>query len=285
LYGEWHKGMKDVDCIAFLQWALPRMRLEWTGYRKVRRLVCKRIDRRCRALGLGDIAAYRLRLEATPAEWDALHALCSIPISRFYRDRAVFDSLKAVVLPQLAAAAAARGQRSLECWSAGCASGEEPYTLSIVWHLALTRYAAELELHVLATDIDAHLLERAAAACYGASALKDLPESWRAAAFERQGAQYCVREPFRAPVSFVRQDLCATLPERNFDLILCRNLTFTYFDRSVQENMAQQFAERLHPGGVLVIGVHEKLPPQAAELVPWPGFRAVFRKPPPSEQD
>ncbi len=276
--------MKDADCVALLRWALPHLSLEWAGYRRVRRLVCKRIDRRCRALGVRDIEAYRLRLETTPAEWDELRALCSIPISRFYRDRAVFDSLEAVVLPALAAAAVGRGQPSLECWSAGCASGEEPYTLSIVWKLALTRYAAGLELHVLATDVAADLLERAAAACYGASALKELPQNWRAAAFERRDAQYCLRGRFRTPVSLVHQDLCATMPERTFDLILCRNLAFTYFDGSTQEDIAWQFAERLNPGGVLVIGIHEKLPPHVTALAPWPGLRATFRKPGASEQ-
>lgn len=270
--------MKDADCIAFLQWALPHMRLEWAGYRRVRRLVCKRIARRYKALGVGDVEAYRLRLETTPAEWDPLRALCAIPISRFYRDRTVFDALEAVVLPALAAAALERGQRSLECWSVGCASGEEPYTLSIAWHLALARCAAGLELHVLASDVDSNLLARAAAACYGGGALKDLPESWRVAAFERRGALYCLREQFRAPVSFVRQDLLATIPERSFDLILCRNLAFTYFDRSAQESIARQFAERLSAGGVLIIGLHEKLPPLATEFAPWPGLRAIFRR-------
>ncbi len=270
--------MKDADCIAFLQWTLPHLSLEWAGYRRVRRLVCKRIDRRCRTLGVGDMEAYRRRLETTPAEWDELRALCAIPISRFYRDRGVFDSLAEVVLPALAAGAGEHGRHSLECWSAGCASGEEPYTLSIVWQLAVTRYAPGLDLRVLATDLDAGLLVRAAAACYGASALKELPDSWRAMAFETRDAEYCLREPFRAPVSFVRQDLCATMPERAFDLVLCRNLAFTYFDRSLQENIARQFARRLNPGGALVIGIHEQLPPQVMELVPWPGLRATFRK-------
>jgi len=269
--------MKDADCIAFLQWALPHMGLEWAGYRRVRRLVCKRIDRRCRQLGLRDTRAYRLWLETMPAEWDELRALCSIPISRFYRDRAVFDSLARVVLPALAEAAEERGQRSLECWSAGCASGEEPYTLSMVWQLGLARYAATLNLRVLATDIDQSLLERAGVACYGASALKELPESWRESAFERRAAQYCLRERFRAPVSFAREDLSARMPEQAFDLILCRNLAFTYFDSSVQQDVAHRIAQRLRRGGALVIGIHEQLPPQVSGLAAWPGVRATYR--------
>lgn len=62
-------AVKDLECIAFLQWALPRLQLGWPGYRKVRRQVCKRVDRRVQALGSGSVDAYRARLETDPAEW------------------------------------------------------------------------------------------------------------------------------------------------------------------------------------------------------------------------
>ena len=270
--------MKDADCISFLRWALPRMQLEWPGFRKVRKLVCKRVDRRYRALGLGDIAAYSRRLEETPAEWNELRALCSIPISRFYRDRAVFQSLEHAVLPVLAAAAAERSEHALECWSAGCASGEEPYTLSMLWQLKLAARYTDVELRVLATDVDPILLARAASACYRASALKELPQAWRAAAFEKRGEEFCIRNHFREGVRFVQHDLCAGMPDQCFDLILCRNVAFTYFGRALQQQVARQLADRLRVGGGLVVGMHESLPYGATDLVPWPGVRAVFRK-------
>lgn len=91
--------MRDADCVAFLQWALPHLRLRWPGFRKVRKQVCKRIDRRCRELGLADIAAYRDYLASQPGEWPTLASMCRVSISRFYRDRAVFDQLAQVVLP------------------------------------------------------------------------------------------------------------------------------------------------------------------------------------------
>jgi chemotaxis protein methyltransferase CheR len=268
--------MKDTDCVAFLRWALPRMGLKWAAFRKVRKLVCKRIDRRCASLGVGDVASYRQRIEATPAEWDQLRTLCSIPVSRFYRDRAAFTFLDQTALPALAHAAAARGQRSLECWSAGCASGEEAYTLSIMWRLSRGPQATTLKMHILATDIDKVLLERAATACYHASSLRELPQSWRNEAFEIRTAQYCLREWFRTPVTFVRQDLCTTMPSGPFDLILCRNDAFTYFESSVQQLIARRLAARLNPGGILMIGLHEELPAGITDLVPWPGVRAVF---------
>jgi len=271
--------MNDADCVAFLQWALPRMRLAWPGFRNVRRTVCRRVDRRHRSLGLVDVAAYRAHLEASPSEWEELRMLCSIPISRFYRDRRVFESLEHLVLPELATAAIQRGDPTLECWSAGCASGEEPYTLSILWRLRLSdRYSSRLQFRVLATDIDPVLLDRAVAACYRASALKELPVSWRAQAFDQHAGEYCVRAPFRAAVRIAHQDICATMPDQQFDLILCRNVVFTYFAPELQHELARRLIDRLHPGGALVLGLHESLPPGIPGVVPWPGARATVRR-------
>jgi chemotaxis protein methyltransferase CheR len=271
------RAMNDRECIEFLQWALPHMRLRWSGYRKVRRLVCKRIDRRCRVLGMEDVGAYRRHLQAGGSEWEELRALCSVPISRFFRDREVFASLENAVLPALAAAAMARADRTLACWSAGCASGEEPYSLAILWWLRFARRYPALSFRVLATDCDPIMLERAALGCYGWSSLKEVPEAWRAQAFEQRDGTYCVREPARSAVEFARQDLTRAVPDRRFDLILCRNIVLTYFDPQLQREVMQRIAGALHPGGALVVGVHETLPEGIGDLVPWPGARAVYR--------
>jgi chemotaxis protein methyltransferase CheR len=259
----------------FLQWALPQLGLSWPGFRKVRRQVCKRIAARIRALGLADPAAYRTRLEADLAEWRALGALCTVSISRFYRDREVFDCLGASVLPALAGAALARGAERLECWSAGCASGEEPYTLAIQWRLSAS--VPGVSLRILGTDVDARLLERARAACYPPSSLEALPPAWRGQAFETRGRQFCLRDEYKQAVQLERQDLAVEVPWREFDLILCRNLAFTYFDAERAQLALGRLASRLRPGGALVIGIHERLPQPAAGFEPWPGCRAIFR--------
>lgn len=267
--------MKDADCVAFLQWALPRLGLSWAGFRKVRRQVCRRVAARMESLGL-DAAAYRARLDADRAEWQALGALCTVSISRFYRDREVFDCLGAAVLPALARAALERRTGRLECWSAGCASGEEPYTLAIQWRLSAR--VAGIFLRILGTDLDARLLERARAACYPASSLKDLPPAWRWEAFEARGRQFCLREQYKQGVAFERQDLAAELPERQFDLVLCRNLAFTYFDAEHARLALGRIASRLRPGGALVVGIHEELPQAAGGFEAWPGCRAIFHR-------
>jgi len=154
--------VESLGCIAFLQWALPRLSLSWRGFRKVRSQVCKRIRRRMQSLGLEDFAAYRDHLERHPQEGAMLDCFCRITISRFYRDRNVFGVLRECVLPRLAQRAE-QERRDVTCWSAGCASGEEVYTLRIVWDLSLADAHRGVALALLGTDVDETMLARASA--------------------------------------------------------------------------------------------------------------------------
>jgi chemotaxis protein methyltransferase CheR len=260
--------MSDPECVAFLQWALPRLRLRWPGYRRVRRQICRRIVRRMRHLGLREPAAYRARLESNVEEWPVLDALCPVTISRFYRDRGVFECLGRELLPGLAELALERGQRALHIWSAGCASGEEPYTVAVLFRLDVEPRFPDLGLELVATDVDERVLARARRGCYTAGSLKDLPATWVDAAFRREGRLRCVREEMRAGIEFRREDLRHSMPEGPFHLILCRNLAFTYFDEALQRDVAEGIAARLVPGGLLVLGNREALPAGIAGFVP-----------------
>jgi chemotaxis protein methyltransferase CheR len=249
--------MSDAECVDFLQWALPRLRLRWAGFRKVRRQVCRRISRRLAELRLADAAGYRAFLERHPEEWALLDGFCRVTISRFWRDRAVFDALRADVLPALGP--------TVSAWSAGCASGEEPYSL------VLAAADGGVAITVLATDVDAALLERARAARYPDSSLRDLPATLRERAFD----DGCLRPEYRAPVEFVRHDVRAGAPDGPFDVVLCRNVVFTYFCEESQREVGRRLVASLRPRGALVVGAHEA-PPDAG-LVPWPGASGVWR--------
>ena len=269
--------MTDADCVAFLQWALPQLDLRWSGFRKVRRQVCKRITRRLHALGLSELDAYRRRLAQDSNEWAVLDSFCRIPISRFWRDRAVFDHLASVVLPRLAAEAAARGQTPLRAWSAGCASGEEPYSLAIAFALgAAAQTGAQIE--IVATDSDETLLARARHASYGPGSLKDLPDALRAAAFDKEGALYRIRPAFRANIAFRLEDIRKCMPGGPFDLLLCRNLVFTYFDAPLQREFLGKFAAHIRAGGIFVIGSHERLPADAGGFVLESGPPGIYTR-------
>ena len=266
------------ESVELLQWALPRLSLAWPGFRRVRRQVCRRIGRRVEDLKLPDWEAYRLYLETHPEEWTLLDSFCRIPISRFFRDRAVFDRLGTEVLPALAQAAMARGDRRLRCWSAGCASGEEPYSLMILWKLELARRFPDLSLAVVATDIDEKLLDRARAAQYRASSLRELPSEWIDSAFARSGSVFELRPEFRQGIEFRCEDIREKTPAGPFDLILCRNLAFTYFDLPLQRLTVERILRELRPGGALVVGLRERLPEGTAGVAAWDPRLKIYRK-------
>ena len=225
--------------MAFLQWALPRLGRRWAGYRKVRRQVCRRARQRAAELGLDGFDAYREHLEARPDEWAVLDGLMNVTISRFNRDRGVFAFLRDEVL-----------QPGMRVWSGGCASGEEPYTLALLCD----------GLDILATDVDPVMLRRAQAARYPASALRELPDELLAAFTDG------VLDRRYRHVRFALHDVRDDPPPGLFDLVLCRNLVFTYFDEATQRAILRRLAG---VATALVIGVHEQLPAGQTEFGPW----------------
>jgi chemotaxis protein methyltransferase CheR len=270
--------MEASSCVHFLQWALPQLQMRWPGFRKVRKQVCKRIDRRLKSLELSDIASYRTFLETHPSEWTVLDGFCRITISRFYRDRMVFERLRHVVLPNLAAAVLERGEDRLRCWSIGSASGEEAYTLNLIFYLELSARFPALNFHVVATDADEYLLERARTACYQSGSLRDLPSEWRESAFTKAGELYCLKDPFKTGIDFRQQDIRTTQPDESFHLILCRNLVFTYYEEELQQQILTRIISRLKSNGGFVIGKKEQLPGNSPNLIPWERKLGIYRK-------
>lgn len=269
--------MSDADCTAFLQWALPRLNLRWPGFRKVRRQVCKRLKRRMSDLQLTDFAAYRTRLEADPSEWQILDQACHITISRFFRDRGVFEAVRKCVLADIAARAK-RERREARAWSAGCASGEEAYTVKILWDLEVARSCPGVSLSITATDVDKTMLARARKGCFEPSSLRELPPHLVRQAFDRVGRALCVRQQHREGIDFLFQHLQLEAPNLLFDLIFCRYVSFTYFAVPLQYQVLGRIVERLLPNGYLVIGTHERLPGDATPPSPLTGGPQIFQK-------
>jgi chemotaxis protein methyltransferase CheR len=268
--------MADVECVAFLQEALPRLGLRLQGFRKVHGQVCKRLRRRMKELGIEGFAAYRKRLDTHPEEWAVLDGLTHITISRFFRDKSIFEVLERRVLPDIAARAEAE-KRQARFWSAGCAPGEEPYTLKILWDLAVAPAFPGVECSTVATDVDETVLKRARDGCYSKGSLRELPEALLRQGFEQADSLFCVRPQHREGVSFLIHDLRSEAPEGFFDLILCRNVAFTYFGPPLQIEALDRILGRLVEPGYLVVGAREKLPRKMSFLMPLPGVPEIFR--------
>lgn len=269
--------MRDGELVIFLRWALPRLRLRWEGFRKVRRQVGKRLGHRLAELKLQTLDQYRARLQTDPTEWSVFDGLCHITISCLYRDKHVFDTLAARVFPELGRAACLQN-RAVRCWCAGCAGGEEVYTLELVWELDVRPRLPRARLEIIGADADPDVLQRAERGCFSSSSLKGMPAHWRELAFARDDHCHCVRAEYRDGVAFLLQDIGSEFPAGPFDLILCRNLVFTYFDIERQREMIGRIATALRDDGYLVIGAHEQLPGGSGLFAQIPGCREILRK-------
>lgn len=270
--------MSDQSCIDFMKWALPQLGLRWQGFRKVHRQVCKRIKKRLTQLGLNDFAAYKRYITNHPPEWQIVDSFCYVSISRFYRDKQVFDTLTTEILPDIVHKLISRGENSLRCWCAGCCSGEEPYTLKIIWQLRVkSQIVTHMNFSIHATDLNGVLLDRAKTGVYLESSLKHLPDQLRMKAFKRVGKEYVIDHNFKENIEFHQQDIRKELPEGNFHLILCRNLVFTYFENDLQIDILKQINKKIIPGGFLIIGSHESLPKVLSNLFPYKGQKSIFQ--------
>jgi chemotaxis protein methyltransferase CheR len=269
--------MKDDACICFLQWALPHLHMRWPGFKKVRGQVCKRLGRRLEELQLADLKGYRMYLQNNPLEWHILDSMCRITISRFYRDKGIFNSLRTQIFPNLIKNSLRNKENALSCWCIGAASGEEPYSISLLWELSEIEKKG-IELEILATEVDPLMIKRARSGFYPASSIRELPPEIKDTAFDQVNTQFCIKEQYKKCVKFLQQDIRNSQPDSAFHLIFCRNLVYTYFSQELQEEITQQILLRLKPKGLLIIGSHEELPGIIPGLVPWSAGQPIYQR-------
>jgi chemotaxis protein methyltransferase CheR len=219
-------------------------------------LVRSRLAGRLRELGIADPDAYFARLNAFGGELEVGRLVDALTTNKtgFFREPRHFELLRQL-LPGLR-----RSDRRLALWSAGCSSGEEPYSLAMT---ALDVLGPGADVRILATDISARMLAHARQAIYPQEALEPVPPVLRQRSFTcRHPAPprtYAVREEVRGLVRFARLNLVGTWPmRRSFDLVWCRNVMI-YFDKATQQTLVQRFWERLVPGGYLFTGHSESL--------------------------
>jgi len=271
--------MNDQSCVEFLQWCLLKLDFRWQGFKKVRKQVCKRIQRRVSELGISDLISYRNYLEKNPGEWNYLDSMCFITISRFYRDKAVFNSIQNEIFPLLTRNVIGENKNEIRCWSAGCCSGEEPYTLKILWDRFIDNHSEEnITLHILATDFRSYLIERAKSGFYHKGTLKELPKELIEQAFIKYEDGFKLKDHIKTNVKFLVQDIRNQLPYGEFHLVLFRNLVFTYFSEPLQIEILKNVVEKLKPCGFLIIGAHERLPVEINEIVKYKKNNCIYQK-------
>jgi chemotaxis methyl-accepting protein methylase len=238
----------------------------------------RRVAVRMRACGARDYDEYLELLQRTPGELDRLKDAITINVTRFYRNPETWDALAARFLPALWQAREGR----LRIWSAGCASGDEPYTLAmlVAEQCRLAGRPAWLDRCMVdATDIDRTSLARARAAVYRTDALQELPPSMRERYTVPHPDGRAVAPVIRARVRVTERNLdMGPMPGGPYDLICCRNVVI-YFDRPLQERVFALFANQLVPEGVLVLGKVETLLGPARDLLQLEDVRErIYRR-------
>lgn len=252
--------MQNTGYQEFFQKYLPIMGYSWQGFRKVKKQLFKRLSERLRKLGLEYIDQYEEYITQNKFELKKLDDLTYITISRFYRDREVFETVKNHILPEISAKAKLE-QRVPSVWSAGSCSGEEPYTISLIWNMdIMNNKKSDFTIRIIASEKNSELIQRSRAACYNGSSLKDLPEIYINECFIYKDDKYFLKNIYKEGVGFVEQDIRTEMPDGIFDLILCRYLVFTYFSVEKQVDLLRMIVKRLRKGGYLITGTHEKIP-------------------------
>ncbi len=237
--------------------------------------VRRRIAVRMRARAVHSYCDYARILDGDPREWDLLLAALTINVTKLFRNPETFDALDRVIVPELWA------MPTVRAWSAGCASGEEPYSLALLFHRHAERSgdAAWLRrLSILGTDVDRGSLDAAERATYGEMSLGDLPADMRSRYFP-QAPPAVIPSEVRSLVRFERRDLLEQpAPRGPWNLITCRNVII-YFGRDSQEMLFDRFHDVLAPGGFLVLGkVETLLGPARGKFIPVDARERIFRR-------
>ena len=234
---------------------------DFTGHKRPSLL--RRVRRRMSAVGLGSIAEYRDYLELHEDELGHLFDVLLINVTAFYRDPPAWEAL-ARRLPSIVAPDPAS---PIRVWSAGCSSGEEPYTLAMVLCEALGAEAFQRRVKIYATDIDEEALAQARLATYSDKALESVPPGLVEKYFARSGEGFVFKKELRRDVVFGRHDLLQDAPIPRIDVLTCRN-ALMYFDAETQERILQRLRFSVNPRGVLLLGKAEMLLSHAKLFAP-----------------
>lgn len=256
---------------------LEYFNLSWQGYRKVRKGVKKRLSKHMQELGCGRVEDYLDRLARQSELEDECRKLLTVSISRFFRDRSLWQALETDVLPDRVA-----GRRAVfRTWSCGCARGEEVYSFKIVWERVKSAHGGVPETCVWGTDLHPQYLEMAREGVYGRSSLKELHDEQIARYFDKvPGKQrYVIKPSLKRAVRFERLDITRDLPPPvSFEIIFVRNNVLTYYRSPEKERSLEKILRCLAPGGLLITGSHEKLPENFTALQPCGDHPWLFVK-------
>jgi two-component system, chemotaxis family, CheB/CheR fusion protein len=264
---------ESVQFEALLEFLKRNRGFDFTGYKRT--TLQRRVQKRLETVGLDGYESYLELLERDQDEFTQLFNTLLINVTRFFRDDSPWTFLAQEIVPALIAR---RGDTApLRVWSAGCASGEEAYSLAMVLAEALGPDRFRERVKIYATDVDDEALAAARAAIYSEKQVEDVPPALRAKYFEPLDGHFVFTKDLRRSVIFGRNDLVQDAPISRIDLLVCRN-TLMYFNSETQAGILARFHFALADHGVLFLGRAETLLTQSSAFVPIDLKRRIFGK-------
>ncbi len=244
----------DAGLETLLEFIRDARGFDFTGYK--RSSLARRIRKRMAEVGIDEWSAYRDQLEIDSDEFRMLFNTILINVTSFFRDAEAWRYLQDSVVPELVANTDPEAE--IRVWSAGCSSGEEPYSLAIALaeHLGMTEALDRIKIY--GTDVDEEALHQARTGTYPAKALETVPGPLREKYFDSNGSQYTLRPDLRRRVIFGRHDITRDAPISRLDLLVCRN-TLMYFNVETQNLILDRLHFALKEGGYLFLGKAEML--------------------------
>lgn len=242
-----------------------------------RNTLWRRIERRMNLHHLSLVADYVRYLRENPQEVDLLFKEMLIGVTGYFRDPSVWERLKAELIPEMVRAHPEGGV--LRAWVAACSTGEEAYSLAMIFHEAMEADASlpKMSLQIFATDLDKDAIDRARTGVFPEGIFKDVSEERLRKFFKHEDSGYRVGKEIREMVVFAQQNLISDAPFTKLDILCCRNLLI-YFSAEMQKKLLPLFHYCLNPGGILVLGCAETIGPATDLFAALPGKERIYRR-------
>ena len=236
--------------------------------------VMRRIERRMQVLHAASLGEYEHRLATSPDEASLLRRELLIPVTRLFRDPEAYEALAAQVIDRLVGEH--EGTEPIRVWIAGCATGEEAYTVALLFADAFRRLGRRPALKIFATDVETQYLDSAAAGAYPATTAAEVPPALLDLGFVKTEAGFQVRPEIRQSVIFARHNLLADPPFTRMHLVCCRNVLI-YFEAGAQDRVLERLRYALQPGGTLMLGPSETLGAQQRDFAVVDSRHKLYR--------
>ena len=267
------RAVGELGWLELLEYLRTARGFDFHGYKPT--TLMRRIRKRMEQVGVDDFIGYKDYLEVRPEEFVELFNTILINVTSFFRDPQAWDVIRTVVLPDIIANRA--DGEPIRVWSAGCATGEEAYTLAILLAEALGIEDFKQRAKIYATDVDEEALVQARHAAYSDRAVEAVPDDLKGRYLEKTDNLYIFRKDLRRLVIFGRHDLLNDAPISRIDLLACRN-TLMYFNAETQARVLNRFHFALNDGGYLFLGRAETLMTHNQLFAPIDLKRRVSRK-------